>query len=273
MNLVWPAGSWVLGLSQDYQLQKTGIIEAGELTSSEAIATTLSAADQLSEKTSVEGIFQRYSIKYGLPGLVGYTEWNNEDWFNYALAEKLPVSLGVRAGEDEVSSHRNQEFEQLLARARYSYTEKLVFDTSVGGELRQYENGHPETLSPVFTVTGSYWPAVRTTLSLTGYRRQYAAVFNDFNYASTGANLDIRQGITDRFTADLSLGYYDLEYIPLDSGSSTHTDGYYIAKITLEAKIARHLTGQIYYNFTKLAEPGGSDINDDRVAAQFSLGF
>jgi hypothetical protein len=273
LNLLWPMNKLILGLKQDYQLQKEPLIQAEEFATVETISTALSAAYQFGEKTSVESNFRRVSIGYDEPGLTGDTEYNTEDWFNYEAAEDLPVSLGVLAGQDEVANHQDQSYEQLRARARYSYTEKIAFDVSVGGELRQYQNGKSATLSPVFTISGSYRPTERTLLSLTGYRQQYASIYNGFNYASTGATLGVRQGITDRFSAGVSAGYYDLDFTSVSGPSSTHSDGYYTARMSLDTKIARHLTSQIFYQWTDRQSQYDGDMNENQAGVQLILSY
>src|SRR5450759_510720 len=227
LNLLWPLNRLILGFKQDYQLQKTTIIEAGQRSTVESISSTLAAAYQIGEKTSLESDFRRTSVGYDSAGLIGYTEYNTENWFNYVVAEGLPVSLGVLAGSDEVANHQGQTYEQLRARARYNYTEKLAFDASAGGELRQYDNGSPDTLSPVFSIAGEYRPVERTSLRLTGYRQQHASILNNYYYTSTGATLGVRQGITDRFTANLSVGYYTLDYTPSSGVLVKYNDDYY----------------------------------------------
>jgi hypothetical protein len=273
VDLLWPMEKLILGFRQDYQLQKEAIIEAGQRTSVENIPTTLSAAYQFGDKTSMETDLRRFSVGYQAAGLVGYTEYNTEDWFNYSLAEDLPVSLGVLAGEDEVANHQDQDYEQLRARSRYIYTEKLTFDASVGGELREYENGKGETLAPVFTVAGDYRPSERTSFRLTGYRQQYAAIVYGFYYASTGASLEVRQGITDRFTASLAAGYYSLEYTYFSGALPTHTSGYYTARIGLEAKIVRHLSGQIFSQWIGRQSLIDRDISENQTGGQLTLSF
>ena len=233
LDLLLPMNKLILGFRQDYQLQKTDIIEFDQRAAVETITSALSAAYQIGDATSMESDFRRFSIGYDTPALVGYTEYNTENWFNYAVAPDLPISLGVLAGQDDVANHQDQTYEQLRARARYNYTEKLVFDVSAGGELRQYENGASDTLSAVFTLAAEYHPAVRTTLSLTGSRQQYASILNNYNYASTGATLGVQQGITDRFTAALSAGYYSIDYLPISKGLASYTGDYYIARISL----------------------------------------
>jgi hypothetical protein len=221
----------------------------------------------------MESDFRRFSIGYNQAGFTGYTEYNTEDWFNYAVAPDLPVSLGVLAGQDDVANRQNQTYEQLRARARYNYTEKLVFDISAGAELRQYENGNSGTLFPVFTLAAEYRPAVRTTLRLTGSRQQYASIINDYNYASTGAALEIRQGITDRFTAAISAGYYSLDYLPIGKGVASYTGDYYTARMSLDAKIVRHLTAQIFCQLLSNRSQASAAVNDDQTGVQLTLSF
>jgi hypothetical protein len=273
LDLLWPMDKLILGFKQEYQLQKEAIIEVGERTTVESIPTTLSAAYQFGDKTSMESDLRRISTGYAAPGLIGYTEYNIEDWFNYKLEEDLPVSLGVLAGVDEVANHQGQTYEQLRARARYIHTEKLNFDVSVGGELRQYENGNPSTLFPVFTIVGEYRLSEWTTLRLTGYRQLYASIFNGYNYASTGATLEVRHGFTDRFSAALSAGYYSLEYTRVTGPLITHTDGYYSARISLDAKIIPHLTGQIFCQWLSRQSQFNGSLNDEQAGAQLTLGF
>jgi hypothetical protein len=274
LNLLWPMSKAIFGFRQDYQLQKTTIIElSGQRAIVETISTALSAAYQFGDATSMESNFRRVSIAYDEPGLIGDTEYNTEDWFNYAVAPDLPVSLGVLAGQDDVANHQDQTYEQLRARARYSYTEKLAFDVSAGGELRQYQNGKAATLSPVFTLAAEYRPAERTTLRLTGSRQQNASIINGYNYASTGAALELRQGITDRFTAEASAGYYSLDFTPIRSASAQYTQDYYIARISLDAKIVRHLTGQIFYQLVSSRAQASAAINDNQTGVQLTLSF
>jgi hypothetical protein len=273
LDLVWPMDKLILGLKQDYQLQKMEIIEFDQRTTVENIDTTLSAAYQFGDLTSMESNFRRISVGYDQTGLTGYTEYNTEDWFNYQLGEELPVSAGVLAGADEVPGGENQTYEQLRVRARYNYTEKLAFDASGGAELRQYQNGTSETLKPVFTIAGEYRPTLRSTLRLSGFRQQYASIFNNYNYTTTGASLEARQGITDRFTAVLSVGYYSLDFTPVARGVSAYTGDYYIGRIALDAKIVRHLTGELYYQYLNSKSQASSTIGDNQIGLQLVLSY
>jgi aromatic ring-cleaving dioxygenase len=212
-------------------------------------------------------------VGYDQVGLTGYTEYNTEDWFNYQVGERLPVSLGVLAGEDIVADHQDQTYEQLRARARYSYTEKLVFDVSAGGELREYENGKGDHLYPVFTAAGEYRPTERSAVRLMGFRQQYAAIFNGYNYQNTGVSLEIRQEITDRFKVILSGSYNDIDFTPTGGALSQYTADYYLTRISFEAKIVRHLNGQVFYQLLKSQSHVIGNIPDDQTGVQITLSY
>lgn len=272
-DLIYPMRKLILGFNQNYTLEKTTIIQVGQIATVQTIHSKLTAAYLLSDKTSVEGNFNFIDTSYDQPGLTGYTEYNTEDWFNYAVLENLPISAGVLAGFDDVVDSQNQTYEQLRARARYNFSEKLNFDASVGGELRQYENGHSQTISPVFSLSGSYQPTVRTTLSVTGSRQQYASILNGYYYSSTGINLNLRQDITDRFTAEAHVGYVFSDNTSINNGVASYTENYYTAGLGLEAKIIRHLTGKISYQWQNRQSQNNGDANENQISAQLTLSY
>jgi hypothetical protein len=273
LNFLLPFSKLVLGFNSGYQLQKTTIIEAAQFARVETSSSTLSVAYRISEKSSLESDLHFNLVSYDQPGLTGYKEFGTESWFNYFVAAGLYASAGVLAGQDEVADGQNQTYEQLRARARYDYTEKLVLDISAGTELRQYENGHAQTLTPVFSAAAEYRPAARTTVRLTGYRQQYSAIFNGDYYISTGATMDLRQGVTERFTVDVSIGFFAQDNTPITIVSPSYTDDYYSARIGLEAKIIWHLNGDIYYQRVSRLSQTGGDINDNQAGLQFNLSY
>jgi hypothetical protein len=273
LNVLYPLSKVILGFRQDYDLEKSTIIEAAQRTQSEAITTAGSAAYSIGDKTSIDSNFQRYSIGYGSSDLRGYTEYRTEDWFNYEFEPDLHGSLGVFGGIDEVDQGQDQTFAQLRARMRYNYTEKLYFDASAGGEWRNYQNGHSDTIDPVFDISARYLLTVRTTLGLTGYRHQIASIYNGYYYTSTGALLTLRQEITDYCTINLSAGYYSLDYTPINAVGADHTDDFYTARIDVDFKIASHLFGEVFYQVLSRSSGFDGNIADNQVGARLTCKF
>lgn len=274
VNFLWPISKLILGVRQDYSSEKTTIIQIGQRTKQETITTVLSAAYSISDKTSLESNFERLSVGYNQAGLTGYTEYNTSDWLNYEVTPDLPFSVGVLAGLDEVGSNQNQSYEQVRLRARYNFAAKLVFDISGGGELRQYQNGSPDAFTAVFSAAAEYFPADRTSLNLTGYRQNNSSIFNGYNYSSTGVTLGVSQGITDRFTASLSVSYYILDYSPTAAALTKYSTDYYTGRVGLEAKIIKHLNGSVYYQIlNEQTSAGTGSIRDNQVGVQFTLRY
>jgi hypothetical protein len=125
----------------------------------------------------------------------------------------------------------------------------------------------------VFSLSGYYRPTERTSVSLTGYRQQNAQIFNGYNYTSTGANLGVSQGITDRFTAGASVGYFVIDYQSITRAVAGYSDDYYTARINLDAKILRHLVGQIYYNLVFLQSEVGANRNDNQIGVNLTYSY
>ena len=101
-------------------------------------------------------------------------------------------------------------------------------------------------------------------------------ICNGYNYTSTGATLEVWQGITDRFAAILSVGYYALDYAPVSGalGLVKYSGDYYVARIGLDAKIVRHLTGQVFYQLQSSRSKVSGDIgNDNQTGVQLTLSF
>jgi hypothetical protein len=273
LSYLWPMAKLILGVAQGYDLQKMQIIEAGQRATVESIPTTFSIAYQLDSKISIEGDLKRLSSSYDATGLTGYTEYDSETWLNYEIVQNLNLGLGALAGWDDVTNNQDQTFAQLRVRARYNRTEKLAFEASVGGELREYENGTADRLRPVFEVGVEYPITARAWLRIGGFRQQYAAIFNGYNYATTAATIEFRQGITDRLTAELSLGFYSIDYAAILAPSESHTDGDYLARISVDARLAHFLNARVYYQFLNRQSGFNGDLADNQAGLQLALSF
>ena len=69
LDFLWPLTRLILGVRQEYRLQKMAIIEASRRSTVEYIPTTFSATYQFDEKMSWESDLRRFSLGYDSPGL------------------------------------------------------------------------------------------------------------------------------------------------------------------------------------------------------------
>ena len=82
-----------------------------------------------------------------------------------------------------------------------------------------------------------------------------------------------RQGITSRFFVDLSGGYYDLDYTSVSGPLNNYGVGYYAFRLSFEAKIASHLTGQVFSQVLNRPSKSYGDLEDDQAGAQLTLRY
>src|ERR1035437_2089058 len=138
INALWPMGEMILGLRQEYTLEDTTVIEVGQRARQQIIPTVLMAGYQLSEKTSAAVNLSRTSVSYDQDqGLADYTDWNCDNWLNYQYSPLFNVALGANLGVMDLPSQPGQTYETPMVRARYHYGARILFDGSVGAQLRQ----------------------------------------------------------------------------------------------------------------------------------------
>ena len=277
-NALWPMTKLILGARQGYRLENTTIIEAGQRTEQETIPTDLLAGYRFTEKTSAEVNLHRTSVDYEQgTGLLGYTDWNDENWFNYQATPRLNLGAGVTLGWLQVPDQQGQTYEQFLARARYLPGERITVDASVGGQFRQFESGIDPTFEPVFTLTAYYRPLDATWVYLTGYRREYPSVSEGLNYVMTGASLGGRQQLGDRYFLTLAVDYYTMDYTPTVPNSPSsdvgRKDDYLQARLGFEVRFTRHLVGTLAYTLRTVDSNTWDGFTDNQIGTHVTWTF
>ncbi len=273
MNALWPTGRLILGVQQGYRDERTTVIEAGRRTWQETIPTALLGGYQFSDLTSAEIRLHRTSTDYEQgTGLNGSTDWNDENWFNYHISPRVDLGAGVTLGDLQVTG-ANQTYEQVLARVRYRLAEKIDVGLAVGAEWRQFASGL-DSLQPVFTLDASYRPNESTTLSLTGYRQDYASVYSGYDYLLTGVSAGISRRFWDRYFASLGLSYNNYAYqanaTTLSAGLS---DNYFSVNAGLEMKVTKHLQARLFYQFRTWESNQSAGWSDNQVGTQITLSY
>jgi hypothetical protein len=271
-------GKMVLGLRQDYVLQNTTIIEAGQRTWDQTIPTVLMTGYQFGEKTTAEVNLSHSTVSYEQQGLADYSDWNWDNWFNYQYSPRLNLSLGANLGIVDLSPQPGQTYETPMARARYRYGERVILDGSVGVQLRQYDGGVPNTIEPVCNLVAYYQASENSTFDLTVFRRESPSVSFGYDYMSTGASLGLRQRFGDRYFAGLRITYYDLNYLATTpalaaSGQANTVNNYIEVRPALEVRFTRHLVGSLFYLFQTVQAPLGGGWTDNQVGTRVTWTF
>ena len=173
---------------------------------------------------------------------------------NLAVDYKLQpkVSLGVvgSAGKNFVDEPTpDQTFGQLRARMSYEVTGKVTANASAGVELRDFDSGIDDHLSPVFEIGVNYQPFDGTTVTLSaGQHIQNSAVLSNQDYTSTHFTGTLRQRLFQRVTVTLSGGVEHLSYFSTVDGSDTlRSDNYYFVEPGIDVNITRYWSVGVFY--------------------------
>ena len=274
MNALWPTGRLILGVQQGYVDERTTVIEADRRTWQEEISTALLGGYQFSDLTSAEIRLHRTSTDYEkITGLNGYTDWNDENWFNYHLSPRVDLGAGVTVGDLQVTG-ANQTYEQVLARVRYRLAEKISVGLAVGGEWRQFPSGL-DSLQPVFTLDASYRPNESTTISLTGYGRDQASVYSGYDYLLTGVSGGVQRQFWDRYYFNLGVSYSNYNYQATVQGPSVgNNNNNYVSLTTgLGMKLTKHLSASLFYQFRTWDSNQSAGWTDNQVGTQLTLSY
>jgi hypothetical protein len=208
--------------------------------------------------------------------LQDYTETILEDWINYQWTPKTLVSLGGRVGFLEQQTSPSQTYEQLVVRAMYRPSGKLVVSIDGGTEFRQVKNGDGTNLYSVFSFGASYQPFGGTTISAQAFRRNSASVTTpDENITSTGISARLKQRFFQRFYFGLEGNYRYSEYISSATGAASgRTDTYIFAKSSVSFDITRYLSAEFaYQHLQDDSSQSASSFVENLVTAQINLQF
>jgi hypothetical protein len=170
---------------------------------------------------------------------------------------------------------KDQTYEQALFRVIYAATEKLAFNASAGGELRQTDDG--DVFSPVFSLGAVWKPTDSTSVSLEGRRRTYAsAALVGQDYEATGLTISVRQRFLQRFYLSLAAGYEHTEYIAVQPGIvANRVDDYYFIRPSFDWDLSEYFSVGLFYEHDESVSSGvgARPFTRDLFGAQFSLRY
>ncbi len=245
LDAQWRLARLTLAVQFRFQDLSSANVDVGNRTRRLLYETTLLNKYELSDKTSLEANLYNHIADYSTE--ISSTEWISRLWFNYRPTPKLTVGAGMSVGYLDVERSPGQTFEQLLARASYSATEKLSFEAYGGVELRQLETG--DRAFPVLNVSGSYRPFEATELKLTAYRKvQNSALLSGENYTVTGFTTEASRSLRAGWDLVLAGGYNHSDYSAASWRNATaREDSYFFVRPSLRFEVARRLHAEVFY--------------------------
>ena len=223
--------------------------DVGERVRVRSLAINITSRYQVSDKTLL-GLALSNTIN-DPDGFIQTTEWRAEGFAQYAITPLLQLGLGLAGGRLDVAEGSDQTFEQILARAEYSLTDKLAAQFSGGVEFRQFDASTSERTSPVFALGIDWRPAAATEVTLSAFRRVGAsALLVDENFTITGFEATFRRALRGGLQFSLAGGYHVVSYT-FAGGGENRTDHYVFVRPGLFYRFTDRLQVGLTYQYRR----------------------
>lgn len=246
--------------------------EVGGRIRRKTISGELTAAYQLSEKTYVGlGVYHRTNDPQDF---VETIQTHAEAFFDYAPTEVVRFGLGVASGKVNVQGGADQVFERLLARASYTFTEKLEMELRGGVEFRQCSGDVGDQTNPVFEVRTVWTPMHGTRISLEAFRRVDPSIERpEENLTYTGAALTLERQLYRGWSGALRGGYEFTDYSGRVANGGRN-DNYWFVRPSLVYNFAEWGNVELAYEHRRNdSSQAESTFTDNQVSVQLSLNY
>ena len=246
--------------------------DVGDLVKLRSLAIDITSRYQFSETTTIG--LALYNTVNDPEGFIQTTEWRAEGFAEYAVTPLIQLGLGLAGGRLNVTEGSDQVFEQVLARAQYSFSDKLNAQFSGGVEFRQFDTSTNDRTNPVFALGFDWRPAVGTKITLGAFRRVTASALNvDENITTTGFEATFRRQLVDGLQFSLTGGYQVVNYMSAD-GNQPRTDNFMFVRPGLLYQFTDRLEAGIAYQYRQdESNIQRFQFSNNQVTAEITLQF
>jgi hypothetical protein len=245
----WELAKLTLGATLDAGSNTEADPDVGERVRVRTLAINITSRYQVSDKTLL-GLVLSNTIN-DPDGFIQTTEWRAEGFAQYAITPLLQLGLGLAGGRLQVEEGSDQVFEQILARAEYSLTDKLAARFSGGVEFRQFDESNNDRTSPVFALGVDWRPAAATQVTLQAFRQVGASALNvGENITTTGFEASFLRALGGGLQFSLTGGYHVARYT-FATGGETRTDHYVFVRPGLFYRITDRLQAGLTYQYRR----------------------
>jgi hypothetical protein len=268
----WELAKLTLGATLHAESKTEADPDVGQRVKVRRLAIDIASRYQLSEKTTV-GL--TLSNRVNDPeGFIQTTEWRAEGFAEYAVTPLIQLGLGIAGGRLSVTEGSDQAFEQVLARAQYSFSDKLNVQFSGGVEFRQFDTSNNDRTNPVFALGFDWRPATATQFILQAYRRTSASALNvNENVNTTGFEATFRRLLGGGLQFSLTGGYYAANYIFI-GGNEPRTDNFIFVRPGLLYQFTDRLHAGITYQYRRNESNNHQfQFSNNQVTAEITLRF
>ena len=311
LELDWRGARSSLGLRFGLENDSGTSIDATDRVRRSAYSLGVETHFAYSDKVSFDANADYHRAFY--ENLIGSEDFAVQGYVTYHYSPKLSLGVGGGGGVTQVESGRTQTSENFSLRADYVATGKVTLEGNIGVGFYQFDNGEPDSVSPIASLRATYvatgkltfsgdvgvgvnrfassgssltptfglevtWAVWEgTVFSANVHRRIFnSVVFSDQNYTSTGIVISLQQQLGIRFTAFLTAGYENLHYTSAGRGvTADRDDDYFFARFGLQWHAFGHCSFGVFYEFSENSSSGATarDFRRDRVGTQVSITF
>jgi Putative beta-barrel porin 2 len=246
--------------------------DVGDLVKLRRLAIDITSRYQFSEETTIG--LALYNTVNDPEGFIQTTEWRAEGFAEYAVTPLIQLGLGLAGGRLNVTEGSDQVFEQVLARAQYSFSDKLNAQFSGGVEFRQFDSSTNDRTNPVFELGFDWRPAAGTKITLLAFRRVTASALNvDENITTTGFEAMFRRHLVGGLQFSLTGGYHVVNYMSAD-GNQPRTDNFMFVRPGLLYQFTDRLEAGIAYQYRQNeSNIQRFQFSNNQVTAEITLQF
>jgi Putative beta-barrel porin 2 len=268
----WELAKLTLSAALDAASKTEANPDVGQRVRVRSLAINITSRYQVSDKTLL-GLTLSNTIN-DPDGFIQTTEWRSEGFAQYAITPLLQLGLGLAGGRLQVEEGSDQAFEQILARAEYSLTDKLAARFSGGVEFRQFDESNNDRTSPVFALGIDWRPAAATEVTLQAFRQVGASALNvGENITTTGFEANFRRTLRGGLQFSLAGGYHVVSYT-FAGGGETRTDHYVFVRPGLSYRITDRLQAGLTYQYRRNESSlQRFQFSNNQVTAEITLQF
>ena len=272
-RVFWTDSKLTLGALVRYQALTASEIEAGSRVRQNIFKGAVTAQYAVTGKSTFE--IDVSDTKTHYQGITTASNWLDENWWNWQVAPKTNIGMGLTLGLLEIENYPEQKFERPLFRIRYQPTEKISFNGRIGTELRQL-GGNAGTITNLVCQFGvDYKPFDGTSIAMSVYRDvSGSAILGGEIDKRTGVNLVLLQRFLQKLYLTVTLGYDQIYYTQYYNENPGTEDGFFYGKLGLAMDISRWANVMVFYGYQDYnASEASSSFYDNQVGFEVNVTY
>ena len=266
-----------VGIEQKYEKLSNSSIDVGNLVKRDIYTTIAKATYDYNEKLSFVITGTQNIASYESKADSDTNEWIADGYALYQILPKVSLGLGPRIGFLDVVGAPNQTYQDGLVHLIYQATGKITLTLVAGGEVREYQDSTPNTVSPVYEFSVDYQATDSTLFTFDSFSHRvvsYSEVGQD--YQDTVITARVRQRFLQDYYFIFSGGYDNAQYhfAQAGLGGTEREDNYFFVNVGGEWKPNNWLSLSANYQYSKdNSNQTAFSFNDNQVTLQASVTY